>query len=120
MSKNGGIIVDTLFVGPTRPTMFLGVTWQAFVVNIIVTMEAFVWTRNLLWLLLFIPFHGICYLMCLRDPRIFELLMKWGPSKGFAYASTFFFWRSATYSPLELDTPKNRSFSRRRKARKVQ
>ncbi|MDG5826866.1 VirB3 family type IV secretion system protein (plasmid) [Xylella fastidiosa subsp. pauca] len=81
MSKNDGIIVDTLFVGPTRPTMFWGVTWQAFVINVIVTMEAFIWTRDLRWLLLFVPIHGICFLICMRDPRTFELLMQWGRRK---------------------------------------
>ncbi|MGX8291513.1 type IV secretion system protein VirB3 [Xanthomonas oryzae] len=121
MSKNDGIIIDTLFVGPTRPTMFWGVTWQAFVINIIVTMEAFIWTRDLRWLLLFVPIHGICFLICMRDPRTFELLMQWGPTKGFAFFGNFPYWRAATFSPLELHIPPKRSFFRRRKrkSRKV-
>lgn len=119
MNKNDGITVDTLFVGPTRPTTFWGVTWQAFVLNVIVTMEAFVWTRNLLWLLLFIPLHGICYLICLRDPRQFELIMQWGPTKGFAYLANYFYWnRTASFSPLEIHVGRKHSARRRRKATK--
>ncbi|EBS5600537.1 hypothetical protein DUV38_22580, partial [Salmonella enterica subsp. enterica serovar Monschaui] len=48
--RNDGVIVDTLFLGPTRPTMVWGVTYVAFIVNMIITVEAFVFTRDLLWL----------------------------------------------------------------------
>ena len=100
--RNVGITIDTLFVGPTRPTTFWGVTWQAFILNVIVTMEAFIWSRNLFWLLLFLPIHAICYLICLRDARTFELLLQWGPTKGAALLHSFFYWRAASVSPLAL------------------
>ena len=119
MNKNDGITVDTLFVGPTRPTTFWGVTWQAFILNVIVTMEAFIWTRNLLWLLLFIPIHGICYLICLRDPRTFELLICWGPTKGLALLQNYFYWKAATFSPLEIHVAKNATLSGRKKLKKL-
>ncbi|WP_245217910.1 VirB3 family type IV secretion system protein [Pseudomonas eucalypticola] len=60
MDKNDGILVDTLFVGPTRPTMRWGVTWQAFIINMMFTIECFVFTKNLLWLLMFFPYTW-CY-----------------------------------------------------------
>lgn len=106
MNKNEGITVDTLFVGPTRPTTYWGVTWQAFILNSICTMETFVWTHNLLWLLLFIPVHGICYLICLHDARAFELLIQWGPTKGCAYLRNFFYWQAASVSPLDIHVGK--------------
>ena len=119
MSKNDGIVVDTLFVGPTRPTTYWGVTWQAFVLNIMFVMEAFVWTHNLLWLLLFIPIHAICYLVCLPDPRTFELLIQWGPTKGAAYLRNYHYWKATSYSPLGLDAGKRPSFRNRGKFRKL-
>lgn len=119
MNKNNGITVDPLFVGPTRPTTFWGVTWQAFILNVIVTMEAFIWTRNLVWLLLFIPIHSIFYLICLRDPRTFELLIQWGPTKGRAYLQNFFYWKAATFSPLEIHVGKKPSLRSRKKLKKV-
>ena len=119
MRNNDGITIDTLFVGPTRPTTFGGVTWQAFILNVIITMEAFVWTRNLLWLLLFIPIHGICYLICLRDARTFELLLQWGSTKGFAYLQNFYYWKAATFSPLNIHVRKKPWLRSSRKLKKV-
>ena len=114
--RNSGIYYDTLFVGPTRPTTYWGVPWQAFIINVIITMEAFVFTRNLVWLLLFIPIHMICYLICLRDIRTFELIFLWGKDKGIAYLGNFYYWQSATYSPLILYPIKGKA---QRKPQKV-
>lgn len=119
MNMDKGITVDTLFVGPTRPTTFWGVTWQAFLMNVIVTMEAFVWTRNLIWLLLFIPLHGICYLICMREARTFELLLHWGPTKGLAYLQNFSYWKAATFSPLTLRSGRRPSLRSKRRFRKM-
>lgn len=113
-----GIVVDPLFVGPTRPSTIWGVTYPAWLINVMVTMEIFVFTQNLLWLLLFIPIHLIFWLISLKDPRIFELLGLWGPTKGFALLGNFRVWRAATYTPLAL---KKRVRSRSRKQfRKLQ
>ena len=114
-NRNKGIFYDTLFVGPTRPTTYWGVPWQAFIINVIVTMEAFVFTRNLTWLLLFIPVHMICYLICLRDIRTFELIFLWGKDKGIAYLGNFRYWQSASYSPLKMNSVKNKKRHKRRK-----
>ena len=35
-------------------------------------MEAFLLTRNLLTLLVCVPIHGVCALLCARDPRFFD------------------------------------------------
>jgi type IV secretion system protein VirB3 len=113
--KNEGIDVDTLFVGPTRPAMLWGVTWQAFVINTMVTMEFFIWTQNLLWLLLFVPLHAICYLVCMNDPRTFELLAQWGKTKGRAFAGNFRYWRAASYSPLALHVARKPTRASRRR-----
>lgn len=117
MDKNDGILVDTLFVGPTRPTMRWGVTWQAFIINMMFTIECFVFTKNLLWLLAFFPIHLVLYCICLYDPRAFELIYLWGRTKAFAFLGNFYYWRAATYSPLEFNVGKKLS---KRKLRKLQ
>lgn len=104
--RNDGVIVDILFLGPTRPTMVWGVTYVAFIVNMIITVEAFVFTRDLLWLGVFFPIHAIFALICWTDPRAFDLIRLWGMTKGWQVILSFVglgnykFWKSASYSPV--------------------
>lgn len=119
MARNDGIDVDPLFVGPTRPTTIAGVTWPAFMLNVIVTIEAFIWTHNLLWLLVFLPIHGICYLICLHDPRTFELLALWGQTKGRTVFSNLRFWRAATASALKIQVGKQPSRASKRRLKEL-
>lgn len=81
MSDEPGITVDPLAVGPTRPSMVWGVTYPALVVNIVVSLEALIWSHKLQWALIFVPIHAVCYLICLHDPRAFELLILWLQTK---------------------------------------
>lgn len=114
MDRNQGITADMLFVGMTRPPMKWGVTYAGLLVNVIVTMEAFILTKNLLWLLAFLPIHGILYLVCLYEPMFFDLLQLWGKTRGIALvAGNVRFWKSNSYSPLVLDLPNSKG---RRKA----
>lgn len=119
MSRNHGIDLDALYVGPTRPTTIAGVTWPAVVLNIIVTIETFVWTHNLLWLLIFVPIHGLCYLICLNDPRTFELLALWGQTKGQAVFNNLRYWHAATASPLEIQVSKQPSRASKRRLKEL-
>ena len=57
----------------TRPQMFAGVTYNYFIINGMVTTEAFLITGSWLALLVFAVMHGIGYFACLREPRIFDL-----------------------------------------------
>lgn len=104
-SRNAGVIADPLFVGVTRPPMRFGVTYAALLANLVVTLEAFLLTKNLLILLVAIPIHGVCALLCARDARYFELLLLWGKTRLVAYFESLRFWRGASYSPLILDLP---------------
>ncbi len=70
-----------LFVGATRPPMRWGVTYAALMLNLVFTMEAFLVTRNLLTILVCMPIHGVCALLCARDPRFFELVALWGRTR---------------------------------------
>ncbi|MGH8217593.1 MAG: type IV secretion system protein VirB3 [Steroidobacteraceae bacterium] len=107
--RNAGLTADPLFVAVTRPPMRWGVTFSALLFNLVFTMEVFLLTRNLLTLLLVVPIHGICALLCLRDPRIFDLILLWGRTRLPAYAGTYWYWRASSYGALALDLPDRRS-----------
>jgi type IV secretion system protein VirB3 len=107
--RNLGLTADTLFVGLTRPPMLFGVTYSAMLINVVVTMEAFIVTRNLVWLLAFVPIHGLLVLVCLYEPRFFDLLQLWGRTRGIALvAGNLRFWKASSHSPLVLDLPDRR------------
>ena len=104
-TRNCGLASDPLFVGATRPPMRWGVTYSALLVNMVVTMEAFLLTKNLLTLLTCAPLHLICLLLCARDARYFDLVLLWGRTRLPAALGTLRFWRASSYSPLQLDLP---------------
>jgi len=104
-ARNAGVTADALFVGVTRPAMAFGVTYSALLVNAIVTVELFLLTRNLLWLLVAIPVHGVFWLLCLSEPRFFDLAMLWGKTRGPGLFGNGRVWRANAYSALALDPP---------------
>jgi type IV secretion system protein VirB3 len=117
MDRNQGIVADSLFVGLTRPSMVWGVTYSAMMVNIIITTESFIVTKNLAWLLAFVPIHGVLYLVCLYEPRFFDLLQLWGRTRLPAMLNgNLRFWRANSYSPLATEMP---GFSGHRRPRAV-
>ena len=103
--RNAGLLLDTLFVGATRAPMRWGVTYVAILMNMVVTMEIFLLTKNLLTLAIAVPIHGICALLCARDARFFDLAVLWCQTRLPAFAGNYFFWRASSYSPLPLDVP---------------
>lgn len=104
-ARNAGVTADILFVGATRPPMRWGVTYAALLANLVFTMEAFLLTRNLVTLLLCAPVHGVCALLCARDPRFFDLLLLFGRTRLSALATTLRLWQASSYTPLLLDLP---------------
>ena len=104
-SRNDGLTADPLFVAVTRPPMRWGVTYSALLFNLVFSMEVFLLTKNLLTLLIVVPIHGICVLLCLRDARYFDLILLWGRTRLPAFAGTFRVWRASSHSPLELNAP---------------
>ena len=105
-SRNAGLTADPLFVGATRPPMRWGVTYSALLFNLVFTLEAFLLTKNLLVLLVCIPIHGVCALLCAQDPRFFDLLMLWGRTRLPAALGNLRAWHASSYSPLLLDLPR--------------
>jgi type IV secretion system protein VirB3 len=103
--RNQGLVADPLFVGATRPPMRWGATYSALLFNLVFTMEVFLVAKNLLALLLAAPIHGVCMLLCARDPRFFDLILLWGRTRIPALLGNLRLWKASTYSPLALDLP---------------
>src|ERR1700748_3779410 len=97
-----GLRTDPLFVGATRPPMRWGVTYAALLFNLMFTLEAFLVTKNLLTLLLSAPIHGVCALLCARDPRFFDLVLLWARTRLPALIGYLWVWEASSYSPLVL------------------
>lgn len=104
-TRNAGVTADPLFVGATRPPMRWGVTYSAILFNMVFTLEVFLLTKNLLTLLLALPIHGVCMLLCARDARFFDLVLLWGRTRLPALLTTLRYWTASSYSPLVLDFP---------------
>ncbi|HKT72102.1 MAG TPA: VirB3 family type IV secretion system protein [Steroidobacteraceae bacterium] len=97
------LTADPLFVGATRPPMRWGVTYSALLFNLVLTMEVFLLTRNLLLLLLSLPVHGVSMLLCGQDPRFFDLLGLWARTRLPARLGNWRIWQSSSYSSLDSD-----------------
>lgn len=111
--RNAGVTADPVFLGVTRPPIRFGVTYMALVFNAVFTMEVFILVKNPLVLLIALPIHGVCMLLCARDPRYFDLALLWGKTRLLAHFCTIRFWKGASYSPLTHDPP---TLAGRRKA----
>ena len=64
---------DIVFVALTRPQMLLGVTYGFLIANAVITTELFLIFKSPLVLLVALLAHGVGWLGCLRDPRMFDL-----------------------------------------------
>ncbi len=106
MSDAETLLIDPLFVGATRPAMKWGVTYGAILMNMVVTMELFLLTRNLVMLLVCAPIHALCLLACARDVRTFELLAIWARTKALVWTAPRCFGRAHSYGPLSCSRPR--------------
>ena len=97
MARHAPLARDPVFGALTRPQMFAGVTYSFFVLNAVITMEAFLLTKSFLVLLLSLVIHLGGYLACLREPRFFDLWMtklaQCPRGRNHAY------WRCNSYCP---------------------
>ena len=89
--------IDPVFLAMTRPPMFMGVTYTFFVLNGTITTIVFLAANDLLAFVVGIPVHTIGYLLCLKDPRIFDIwrvrLLKTPSSRNRN------FWNANSYIP---------------------
>ncbi len=68
-----GLERDTLFVALTRPQMFAGVTYSYFIFNLVLATEGFLIFKSVWVLVLAVVVHLVGMLLCLREPRFFDL-----------------------------------------------
>ena len=65
-----------LFQALARPPMIMGVSYMFFVLNGIICLITFIQTQNFIMLFFAGPtFHGVGYLLCLKEPRAIELMI---------------------------------------------
>ena len=64
---------ETVFIALTRPQMFAGVTYNFFIFNAIAMAELFLITKSIWVLAVGLVVHFIGALLCLREPRFFDL-----------------------------------------------
>jgi len=69
------LIKTPVFKALTQPQMFAGVTYSFFIVNGIVTTEAFLISRSFWAFGVALVVHVVGYLACLREPRYFDIWM---------------------------------------------
>lgn len=69
----GGLHRDTVFIALTRPQMFAGVTYNYFVLNAVLCVEAFLIFRTAWSLVFAVAVHLVGVVLCLREPRFLDL-----------------------------------------------
>ncbi|MBX3564022.1 MAG: type IV secretion system protein VirB3 [Sphingomonas sp.] len=92
-----GLERDPLFVALTRPQMFAGVTYSYFVANAVIATELFLIFKSIWVLLAALTIHIAGVLLCLREPRFFDLwLIRVGRCPR---VRNYSIWRCNSYRP---------------------
>ena len=91
---------DTLFLACTRPAMVLGVTMEAFGLNVMFSSILFILGGSLLYGLVAVPIHLACRLLCRHDPNQFRLLFAWFDTRGRHRNGRL--WGGSSFTPLRL------------------
>ncbi len=73
---SGKLVTDPLFVGLTRPTMIFGVSIQFAMVNMMMSVVAFIQTSGIGIIFIAAALHLVGYLLCFKEPRFMELYLN--------------------------------------------
>ena len=92
-----GLERDPLFVALTRPQMFAGVTYSYFIANAVLATEAFLIFRSAWALAVAVLVHLTGMLMCLREPRFFDLWLT--RLQRCPRVRNYAIWRCNSYRP---------------------
>lgn len=92
-----GLERDTLFVALTRPQMFAGVTYSYFIMNMVVATELFLIFKSAWVLLAAVVIHLTGVLLCVREPRFFDLWMT--KVSRTPRVKNYKIWRCNSYRP---------------------
>ena len=87
---------DTLFLALTRPAMVMGVTMEAFYINLIVALCTFLLTKNIFFGLILVPLHMICVVLARMDKRFFTIFLC---NTRLGKARNRHIWGGAHYEP---------------------
>ncbi len=91
----GTLASDPLFVGLTRPTMIFGVSVQFAMLNMMVSVTAFIQTSGIKIIFIAFVVHLIGYLLCFKEPRFMEIYLNKGskcnqcPNKSYYGANSY-------------------------------
>lgn len=88
---------DPVFAALTRPQMVGGVTYSYAILNLIVTVEAFLISKSFWALLIAAIVHAVGYVACLREPRFFDLWIA--RASRCPRPASYAFWRANSYAP---------------------
>ena len=97
MADTETLVREPVFLALTRPQMFAGVTYTFFIVNALVTMEAFLITKSFWVIGVALVMHGIGVLACAREPRFFDLWVL--RARRAPRLANFRDWRCNSYAP---------------------
>ena len=92
-----GLERDPLFVALTRPQMFAGVTYIYFIMNMVVATELFLIFKSAWVLLAAMVIHLVGVLLCVREPRFFDLWMT--RVSRTPRVKNYKIWRCNSYKP---------------------
>jgi len=73
--ETGELETDMLFLGLTRPSMLLGVSYMVVMSYFLVGTMGFVLTSDFKFFFGMIPIHGAAYVMSEKEPLFMELFM---------------------------------------------
>lgn len=90
--------------------MTLGVPYVAVLGNALVALELFLVTRNLLWLLVAAPIHLATFLVCVSEPRFFDLVKVWLVARSRARFRRAGRWGAVSYAPLPAGLHRSHRF----------
>lgn len=91
---------NTLFLALTRPAMQMGVTMDAFYINIIIAFCAFcafVLTKNLFFGLIWVPLHLLCVILCRKEVNWFAIILV---KKRLPKSGNTNIWNGVSYEPF--------------------
>jgi type IV secretion system protein VirB3 len=89
--------IEPLALALTRPSMMLGVRYEYFALNGMLTVIIFIATSRLWTFGLAIPIHVLGVYLCARDPYVFHILeVLLSKRRAIANAG---FWRARSYAP---------------------
>ena len=93
--ETGVVATDPLFVGLTRPTMFLGVSFTFALLNGFINLIAYINAPSLKVIFIAFAVHMLGYIICFKEPLFLELYLKRGEvatrckNKGFHGANSY-------------------------------